>query len=148
MRSFQFPKLNLNREIPYRGIMADRGPPTADHYLTLAPSESFRTSVNINNVFNISEPGTYEINSGGLLARRAEGMKRRGDLEPGSVLLSSKLELLRTPVKLDSWESFKSWRRIFPFAHKGELPFANSLTIIITSNTTLSECFLTYNSED
>jgi len=131
------------KEIEYRGIMVKRAPPTAENYLTLAPGESFRTSVNINDAYDISEPGTYEIKSKGLLPDLQEAVKE-GKYMPGSVFLSTKLELVQTPVELDDVKNFKKSKETVESAKAGSLLYSDPIEVKITSSTKLSKSFVTY----
>ena len=133
------------KDIPFQGGMCERIEPTADQYLTLEPGESFRTSVNVGSHYHISEPGTYEINMNGFVSQSVQSKIRHGYIDPGDVILSTRLELLKAPVKLDNLKDFNRRMIYHSFARKGHIPFSNPLVFTMTPNTTLFESFLKYN---
>lgn len=49
------------QELDYLGIMAMRGDPTQDQYVTLEPSESASAEFDISDYFDFSQPGTYRV---------------------------------------------------------------------------------------
>ncbi len=47
--------------LPYEGILAMRGDPGPESYVLLPPHESVTATVNLAQVYDFSEPGTYTI---------------------------------------------------------------------------------------
>jgi peptidyl-Lys metalloendopeptidase len=56
--------LSVTREgqaIPYRGIMAKRGDPLPEEYLTLAPGTEVSNEVDLARSYDLSAPGRYQV---------------------------------------------------------------------------------------
>lgn len=87
-------------DVPYRGIMVKRGPPSAESYVLVAAGETVRASVDIREGYSTETCGRYSV----LLSTRLMDVvpKKEGiDFEPSGFDGFTSVEISCGPVDFD-----------------------------------------------
>lgn len=89
------------KDVPYRGIMVKRGPPSADSYVLVAAGETVSASVDIREGYSTETCGRYSVllDTGGLMdvVPRKEGV----DFAPNGFDGFTSVDISCGPVEFD-----------------------------------------------